>query len=251
MAQQNTILNELNELKSSLGSQLIAHPYQVPAGYFEGFAASMLNRIKALEAKTVSEELAILAPGLTGLPKAMPYAVPAGYFENLEGALLAMVRPEVSPAEELGSISPLLGSMKKEVPFSVPAGYFDQAPAIPQEKPQAVVVSFAKRTWFRYAAAAVITGVILLAGLLYFSSSKPATADQVLAKMTKDVKKMNDVQQENLIELLNTGTNGTETVKVNTPKTNDLKDLLKDVSDEELKDFQQQSEDIEEVMMTN
>lgn len=251
MAQQNTILQELNELKSSLGSQLIAHPYQVPAGYFEGFAASMLNRIKALKARSVSEELDLLAPGLTGLPKTMPYAVPAGYFENLEGALLAMVRPEVSPAEELGSISPLLGSLKKQVPYSVPAGYFDQAPAIPEQQPQAVVVSFTKRSWFRYAAAAVITGVVLLAGLLYFGNNKPATAEQVIAKVTKDVKKMNDVQQDNLIELLNTGNSGTETAKVNTPKTNELKDLLKDVSDEELKDFQQQSEDIEDVMMTN
>ncbi len=251
MVQNNNILQELNELNSSLGSQAIAHPYQVPGGYFEGFAEAMLVRIKALEAGSVTEELSILAPGMTGLPKTMPYTVPAGYFEHLEGALLAMVRAEASPAEELAGLSPLLSGLKKQNPFSVPAGYFDQAPAIPQVKKEAVVVSFTKSSWFRYAAAAVVTGIILLAGMLYFNRTKPATADQVIAKTTKELKKMDEQQQENVFELLSTGVTGKETAQINTSKKNEVKELLKDISDDELNDFQQQSEDIEDVMMTN
>jgi len=251
MVQNNSILQELNELNSSLGSQAIAHPYQVPGGYFEGFAEAMLVRIKALEAGSVTEELSILAPGMTGLPKTMPYTVPAGYFEHLEGALLAMVRAEASPAEELAGLSPLLSGLKKQNPFSVPAGYFDQAPAIPQVKKEAVVVSFTKSSWFRYAAAAVVTGIILLAGMLYFNRTKPATADQVIAKTTKELKKMDEQQQENVFELLSTGVTGKETAQINTSKKNEVKELLKDISDDELNDFQQQSEDIEDVMMTN
>lgn len=252
MAQNNNILQELNELNSSLGSQAIAHPYQVPGGYFEGFAEAILIRIKALEAGSVTEELSILAPGMTGLPKTMPYTVPAGYFEHLEGALLAMVRAEASPAEELAGLSPLLSGLKKQNPFTVPAGYFDQAAAIPQEKKEAVVVSFTKHNWFRYAAAAVVTGIILLAGLFYFNKgSKPATGEQVIAKTTKELKKMDEQQQENVFELLSTGVTGKETAQINTSKKNEVKELLKDISDDELNDFQQQSEDIEDVMMTN
>jgi hypothetical protein len=46
--------------------------------------------------------------------------------------------------------------------------------------------------------------------------------------------------------------NGKETARINPDnKSNEVKDLLKGISDEELKDFQEQTEDIEDVLMTN
>ena len=45
---------------------------------------------------------------------------------------------------------------------------------------------------------------------------------------------------------------GKETVQVKPDnKSKEMQQLLQDVSEEELKDFQEQTEDIEEVLMTN
>ena len=56
MTERNNILQELQELKSSLANTGFQNPYQVPAGYFDGLADEILNRIRALEATSASEE---------------------------------------------------------------------------------------------------------------------------------------------------------------------------------------------------
>ena len=63
---------------------------------------------------------------------------------------------------------------------------------------------------------------------------------------------MNDTQKDDLMDFIDAGMNGDETAQVNTDnKADEVKNLLKDVSDEELKDFQEQTEDVADVLMTN
>jgi hypothetical protein len=112
MTQKDNILQELKELKSSLTLAAQQNAYTVPAGYFEGLVAQVLNRIKAMEAADASEELAYLSPMLKGLSKDMPYSVPAGYFEGLAEKAIA---GQQTVQEELESISPLLGGFKKKI----------------------------------------------------------------------------------------------------------------------------------------
>ena len=259
MTQRDNILQELNELNSALAAHNPENIYTVPTGYFEVLAATVLARIKALETSNAAEELSHLSPWLSKLPSQIPYVVPAGYFEELDERILQLVRvnnDQHSVREETASISPLLGSLKKEMPYQVPQGYFENmASPVPAEEKRttAKVIALGSRKWFRYAAAAVVTGIIAIAGFMIFNSeSQKAEGGKVFAKVSKDIKKLNDTQQNDLIDFLDAGMNGTETVKVKTDnRSKEIQQLLQDIPEEELKKFQQQTEDIEEVLMTN
>jgi hypothetical protein len=304
MTPKDNILQELSELSSKLpvNQQNI---YTVPAGYFDGLAAQVLNRIKALEVSNAVEELGHLSPMLGNMPKQVPYIVPQGYFEGLAAKALQSVSESnihQNSKEELASISPLLSGLKKDIPFSVPQGYFEGLAekalqsaiksnnnqtakeelatispflsglkkdipfSVPQGyfdslteniskqeiKPVVKVIAFTSRKWFRYAAAAVVAGVIVMAGFLYFGGETKEPGGTALAKFTRDVKKMNDIQKDDLIDFIDAGMSGNETVQVdNDKKSDEVKNLLQGISEEELKDFKEQSEDLEDVLMTN
>lgn len=260
MTQRDNILQELNELNSRLALSQPVNTYAVPPGYFEGLAAQVLSRIRAMEAVDAAEELSYLSPLLSGLPKQMPYTVPAGYFEGVSEIMTKLAKgtgDDLTAAEETASISRLLGSLKKEMPFTVPTGYFENLAsdiAARESKTEAKVISLSSsRKWFRYAAAAAVAGIIFMAGFLIINKpgeTEPGRA--VFVKVSKDIKKLNNTQKDDLIDFLNSGMTGTETARVNNDnKSKEIQQLLQDVSEEELKDFQEQSEDLEEVLMTN
>ncbi len=259
MTQRDNILQELKELNSPLVAHNPENIYSVPEGYFEGLAATVLARIKNPEASHVAEELAHLSPLVSKLPAQMPYAVPSGYFEELDEKILQLVRGiqvQHSVQEETASISPLLGSLKKEMPYHVPQGYFETlaSPVTAEEKSStAKVIALGSRKWFRYAAAAVVTGIIAIAGfMIIHSESRKVEGGKVFAKVSKDIKKLNDTQQDDLIDFLDAGMNGTETVKVKTDnRSKEIQRLLQDIPEDELKNFQEQTDDIEEVLLTN
>ena len=137
------------------------------------------------------------------------------------------------------------------MPYTVPTGYFENI-TIPvrEEKPAARVVSFKRKTWLQYAAAAVLTGLIVLLVGYTFGGHKDKGM-RVMAKITRDVKKMNEVQKDNLLDFIDAGMSGNETAQVATDTKNKIKNMIQDVPDEELKDFQAQTEDLQDVLMTN
>lgn len=245
MNRRENILNELKELNSSLPFESGPNPYKVPEGYFEGLADAVLAKIKGENAVSASEEITQLSPLLAGLSRKMPYGVPAGFFETTD--LSSVTQEERLPE--------ILARLNKTMPFEVPAGYFETLPEIMLgrvAKPQAKVVSMSKR-WMRYAAAAVITGIIAVSGFLYFNS-KPTTVSvdspEWVAKQLKDVETK---ELEQFIEQTD------ETIAQNKPKqkTNnnnpvDAESLLKDVSNEELRSFLEEvpAED-EELILLN
>jgi hypothetical protein len=246
MAQSNNILEELRELNSQLAGQPVEQVYSVPPGYFDNLAENVLSRIRTLNASSVSEELEILSPLLSKANKEMPFAIPSNYFESLDHSIaIIATNKEDSPKEELESISPLLNSIGKQNVYSVPWGYFEQINSAPETK----VVSIKRRSWIRYAIAASITALVFLAGFMFVN--RPDKAGRVLVRLERDVKKMDDTQKDKLIEFIDAGFDGKETVQNNPVKSNEVKDLLKGVSEQELKDFEEQFEDIEDVLMTN
>ncbi len=281
MTQKDNILQELNELKSSLVNVTRENIYTVPVGYFDVLAAQVISRIKAMEAVNAVEELGYLSPMLGNISKEMPYAVPAGYFEEIAEKALQTVHTNnhvQSAKEELATLSTLLSGLNKKMPYAVPQGYFETLstglPASPVEavaealgshiqqnlvknetrketRPVAKIISITSRKWFRYAAAAAITGIIFLAGFSYFSNEK-VPGGKALAKFTRDIKKLDDTQKDNLINFIDAGMNGDETAQINTDnKKEEVKNLLQGVSAEELKDFEEQTEDIQDVLMAN
>ena len=254
MTQKENILQELSELKSTLANVTLQNVYTVPVGYFDGLAAQVLNRIKAMETKNAVEELGYLSPSLSNISKQMPYSIPAGYFDGLAEKVMQLVRESKdyqTAKEELETLSPLLSGLNKTMPYSVPQGYFESLTE-KRNKPAAKVVSIASRKWFRYAAAAVITGAIVLVGFLFSGDGEKEPGSNALAGLTRDIKKMDDTQKDVLMDFIDAGMNGQETVQLNPDnKSNEVKDLLQGISDEELKDFQEQTEDIEDVLMPN
>lgn len=112
------ILNELHAISPEVARINRQLPYQVPAGYFDGLAARVMERIRAEEAA--------LPPVLQGITT-NPFTVPAGYFDNLADSILQRVKASgdtLTPQEELAVLSPLLSKLDKKLPFEAPAGYF-------------------------------------------------------------------------------------------------------------------------------
>jgi len=175
--------------------------FNVPEGYFEGFAEGVLARIKAGAAaapeagagtgvgggmkagasgglsapQSVETELAGLSPLLAQLRPLATYRMPEGYFEEL---------------------SPILSVARNTNPYTVPEEYFHQLPTEIEEKllePQKEVAALGKRpakivafgsrrtNWLRYSAAAAVAGLILTFGWMRFSGSggeiKPGIAE--------------------------------------------------------------------------
>lgn len=235
------IIQELNNLGSSLPTSRVENVYSVPEGYFDSFADQVQTLI-----------------WLTSLPKANPYTVPNGYFDELGDNIMDAIRnhPDYRTSkEELAAISPLLESLNKRPVYSVPGGYFEnfKITGSPEQGVDSKVVSLSQRRWFRYAAAAVVTGIIALAGFMVYNYKTNTTGTTPLAKFEKEVKKIDDVKStDNLIEFMDAGLNEKELASNHkTSATEDVQRLLKDVSTAELKEFSEQSKDIEDVMMTN
>src|SRR5262249_4394152 len=158
----------------------------------------------------------------------MPYAMPVGYFDQLQENLAGVMNQQ-SAKEEIASLSPLLSGLNKQMPYSIPAGYFDTLAASQNTKPVTKVVSITCRRWFRLAAAAVVTGIVVLAGFRLFGNDHGTVTDpgsKVIAKFSSEVKNMNDDQKDKLIDLVNGGLSNTEVATTNPVRPNDVKQLL-------------------------
>lgn len=81
-------------------------------------------------------------------------------------------------AQELEEIAPLLNRISKKPVQTVPAGYFEQL-NFQKLGTAAPVVSMKKAaSWYRWAAAAVVTGILVLGGLqLMNASQKPLESE--------------------------------------------------------------------------
>ena len=236
MTKMNPISEELKELNSDLSHQP-SGPFAVPDGYFDGFPAAMLALVNSdLPAREETEQL---SPLLANLSKQSPFTVPAGYFEeNLEN--LAFVFDE--PA------TPVLNLVDKKMPYEVPAGYFagvENQMAEKISRPAAKVISLGTR-WMRMAAAAMLIGVIGLAGYNYFqekdtnltaynadSAKQQTTALQPSgAEVEKELKTVSVTELDAFINNVDAAATATATKK--TSAAADLKKELKDIPVDDL-----------------
>lgn len=160
------IFDELKTISPLLAGMEKTHVFSIPEGYFDLITVALLKRIN-----TDSEF------------KTNKLTVPEGYFENLSTTILNKIRSvNANPADELRSLSPMLYSIQNENVFEVPAGYFRNLEYEILDKviikPEAKVVQLKKRdSIWKYAAAAVVTGVIGLSSLMMFNTSKETVID--------------------------------------------------------------------------
>lgn len=247
MTQRDNILQELRELQSKLADHTPENIYSVPTGYFDGLVEEVLRRIRALEAENAVDELACLSPLLSKLSKKMPYTVPAGYFEGMETSLISSVSTgSQSAKEELETLSPLLSGLKKKMPYSVPAGYFESL-GEKRAPNKTKIVSLGSRKWIRFATAAIVTGIIVTIGFLYFSPVENGLGGSFARfekKITKEIKKTSDKELDDFIQQFSDAGLDTEETVINIPDA-EVKELLKDVPETELKKFLEETADTE------
>ena len=89
-----------------------------------------------------------------------------------------------------------------------------------------------------------------LTGFLLLGDEKEPGV-KALAKLSRDIKKMDETQKDNLMDFVDAGMSGQETAQANPATNSEVKKLLQGISEEELTDFQEQTEDFQDVLMTN
>jgi hypothetical protein len=168
-----SVEEELRTLSPVLYS-LRGNVFSVPEGYFESFATGVVQKLKSMVAsETADEELRSFFPHLHPL-KGNVFSVPDGYFESFADTVFQKLKTPESAEEELRRLSPMLYALKDNV-FSVPAGYFESlaenVTGRLQPKPARIVTMKKINSWWKYAAAAIVTGVIAVTSMQIFNSS--------------------------------------------------------------------------------
>ncbi len=167
------ILRELEEITGGIPKWGEQPDYALPEGYFANLPFLILEKIRS--GSEVSRELKGLSPFLSAIPKMTPFEVPEGYFGGLEEFY-----------RDSGGIGkdPVPPDWPKNMPFQVPGDYFMDLPSVVlfrvlQTVPARVVPIQRMHRVLRYAAAAVIAGVIALGAGLYFSHGAPSVDAQL------------------------------------------------------------------------
>jgi hypothetical protein len=210
MTGRNNIQAELNELNSHLPAGLQEPVFNLPQGYFENFAASVLARIKSGSAR---DEISELSPLLAGIPKTTPFAVPENYFSSLE---------PIPAEEELPAVLKYIG---KDMPYELPEGYFEGFASQVKDALKPAKVVTMRRSWSRMAVAAMTAGIITLGSFLYFGNSGPSVDSPawVSAKLDK-------VSDKGLEDFINATDASDETLVSNDLRSQDVKAMLSDVT---------------------
>lgn len=145
--------------------------------------------------------------------------------------------------KELEEISPVLSRLPKINPYTVPDGYFEQFPStILAEARQAKVISIApqRNTW-RLAAAAVISGAILLGGWFFMQkrSSVDVLAPANVASVQTEMQQVSDTEMVAYVE--GNGITPADDVSASGQISDeDVPLVLADVTDQELQQYEEQ-----------
>lgn len=221
--------------------------YDAPKGYFDSLAGNILNRIKAEEAVNPNDELELLSPLLNKIGKKNPFSSPEGYFNDFSDNIVAGVKAVEFVNEELENLSPVMLELKGKQVYEVPDGYFENNAAIildkvkTQQPAKVISIGFGKKV-MRYAAAAVVVGIIAISG--YVISNKPGKVPggPIASATTLDsatVAKIPDQEIENFINNSTASIDDAATVTTTDDDISDKdsKDLLANISDEELQQY--------------
>ena len=227
MEKSPIILDELREISPALAEINNHNVYFIPAQYFENLSQEIIGRINADEEREFN------------FTSALPYKVKEGYFENLSENILSKIKASANRRndiiDELNEVAPLLNTLDKSPLYSVPAGYFAELqPVAQKEKPRAKVFSISKRAK-AYAVAAVVTTLMAVGSYLMMDKelSPAKTPTENVNTAIKDLK------DDEIINFLKTRTpeNVTSTYSEKGMPAVEIKQQLKEMTDEELQQY--------------
>ncbi|HLO82060.1 MAG TPA: hypothetical protein VK166_13925 [Chitinophagaceae bacterium] len=87
MSAREEISSELSKISKTVAELPLMPVFTVPEGYFDGFPAKLLEKIRKTEELDVVSELEQISPLLASISRKTPFSVPDGYFSQLEQLL--------------------------------------------------------------------------------------------------------------------------------------------------------------------
>lgn len=202
METRTDIINELQQLQSSLANQVPVNVFTVPSGYFEGLPAAILRAVQGdsilqtlqppanadvpegyfdslasnilNKIKAQSGEDAPLSPLLESLRKTNVFTVPQGYFDNFDQTITNAL------SNDNETLSPTLEALRQQQVFEVPQGYFESladAVMAKVQAPKGRVVGFARI--IKFAAAAVVVGAMALGVYKFTGEDSGAVGSEI------------------------------------------------------------------------
>lgn len=201
--------------------------YQVPEDYFIAFPDKMLQSVKKIN-----------YPGI-GINKNMPFQLPKDYFEKFSQGILDTVRE------------------KKRIqgPFKVPENYFEKFPEQIKVLQDQKKHAFNKRKWIKWCmsgTAALLAGIITLSYLHFATVNNriPTIDSQKNSQITSRVKLISNTTLINYLDrdaIANTFDPSPNSFPEKKPEVaKEVEDKLSRISNQELKDYMQQQDDVTE-----
>jgi hypothetical protein len=220
----------------------VNHPFLVPDGYFMHLPAIILGRVKNDQPLSSSDELEALSPLLSSLNKKLPFSLPEGYFEEMPSNVVAGIQAIDFVQTELEILSPALASARNKNTFKVPVDYFEELPGkiLNKVKKHGSLVkgNFGTRV-FRMATAAAVIGILALSAWLFTRNDiTPAPAQSIAAELDSSIKTVSDSAISNYVNN-NTVSLPEPTLNSSATADNDMKDMLAEVSDQDIRAYLQ------------
>lgn len=191
MKQHEDIFNELREISSAVAAVPYVNVFHVHEGYFAGTGAELKARIAA-DQEYASKNI----------------SVPEGYFDGLAAKILQKIKKEenVAVADEMTALSPVISAIGNANVFAVPQGYFEQLSFTAEVETAKVIKMNPLRSVFKYAVAAVITGLLgisiinLTDNNTTVETNNPVIQTASVAKTENVMRTANDIIQKGNFE---------------------------------------------------
>lgn len=167
MNRREDILMELKSISDAVAAIPFVNVFNVDSAYFSAMPQIIMAQINVGDSFN----------NLT---------VPDGYFERLAGNILKRIHAlENDVIAELNEISPLIAGIGSKETYTVPEGYFNKLSFVEKQQETAKVISISKRrSFFKYAAAAVITGLLGLSIVNIVDNNHETDSSTMIAKIT-------------------------------------------------------------------
>ena len=224
-------------------------PYMVPENYFDDLAGNVLARVKSNNPMSVQDELEALSPLLSKLDKRTPFSTPAGYFDAFGRDMMSSMSSDEPDEMQVENLSPLMTSLRSANVYEVPSGYFQNLPQlilrkVKNDAPARVVSMTFGRKMMRYAAAAVVAGVIFIGGWLLINrqgdtvpGATVAQTEEIQRETQAKVEGLSDDELAGFLDQTISVPDILVAAAVAEIDTEDVKMMLADIPDEELKKY--------------
>ncbi len=241
MLANEEILLELSQISPALTNISRNHVYSVPLNYFDGLAGNILKQIK--------DDIASQTLGAA----ANPYKIAGDYFTSLPDEIMGKIQQGKLRSEvyaELEEVAPLLNTISRQMPYQVSLDYFENFTVdetvrkIKDHTPAKIINPGWFARSYKYAAAAVIAGVVIGSTFLLAPETGSENTSATYTSSINIPAEVNKVSEADITEFLDNNTVIPEASASNTISNNevDFIQVLENTSEEDIKDYLKQYE---------